>query len=91
MKSEVQNLNIAVELLGTEIFRAKPQPPKASSTEASSSVTGLAISQATHSNESESSVRRNRTYTFDEPITFTPLSPPPRRKPVTRARSTATL
>jgi len=91
MKSEVQNLNIAVELLRTEIFRAKPQPSKGSRTEAFSSITGLSISQATHSNESESSVRTNRTYTFDEPVTFTPLSPPPRRKPVTRARSTATL
>jgi hypothetical protein len=83
MISEVRNLNIAVDFLRTEILNAKPQASDAKTT---SSVIGFSVSQA-----SEISDRRNRTYTFDEPVTFTPLSPPPRRKPVTHVRSMATL
>ncbi len=86
MKSEVRNLNISVDLLRTEILNAKPQPPKASDAKTPSSIIGFFVSQA-----SELSDCWNRTYTFDEPVTFTPLSPPPRRKPVTHVRSMATL
>ncbi len=88
MKSEVRNLNIAVELLRIEISNAKPQLPGTSDAKATNSVIGFSITQATHSNES---VSRNGTYSFDEPVILTPLSPPPRHKPVTRARSAATL
>jgi len=89
MNSEVRRLNITVELLRMEILNAKLQSPEASSPKATSSVIDSSISQAAQSQES--SVRQNRTYTFDEPMTFTPLSPPPRRKLVTCARSTPTL
>lgn len=57
--------------------------------ETASSAFGLSLSQANGSEEFPR--RRNTTYSFDEPMSFTPLSPPPPRKPIIRAKSTVTL
>jgi hypothetical protein len=85
VQSQVRDLNATVLLLRTEILNLKsPEPPKTTSF-----AFGLSPSQVNTSNES--SGRRNTSYTFDEPISFVPLSPPPRRKPITRAISMATL
>jgi len=84
VKSEVRNLNLAVELLRIEISKMpSTEAPKATSSTVGSSVS---VSQF-----NEFSGRRTSNYTFDEPVTFTPLSPMPPRKPITRARSSATL
>jgi hypothetical protein len=83
VKSEVRNLNLAVELLRIEISNMP-------STEAPKATSSLSVSGAV-SQVNEFSGRRTSNYNFDEPVTFTPLSPMPPRKPITRTRSTATL
>jgi hypothetical protein len=82
VKSEVRNLKLAVELLEIQISKM----PSTEAPQATSSTVNLSVSQV-----NEFSGRRTSNYTFDEPVTFTPLSPMPPRKPITRARSTATL
>ena len=87
VKSEVRDLKTAVALLRTEFLNSKSS--ESANAKTTSSAFGLSLSQANGSNEF--SGLRNASYTFDEPISFTPLSPPPRRKPIIRATSMATL